>query len=146
MDMTTNATPWTPIEQLDPTEEGFRITTEHGELIRLHPDFAKGKGSVFQLVIYGGLDAYGWRTVRDIKEQEVELDIPVLPLNALLAWAETVKAVFACGAHEVMMPREFLDCLRDVSLLKKARTQEDYMKSFKVKSRFGKWLPKMVMP
>lgn len=140
MDMTTNATPWTPIEQLDPTEEGFRIRTEHGELIRVHSDFAQGRKNVFQLIIYGGLDPYGYRTVRDIKEQAVELVIPVLPLNALLAWATVVKKVLACGAAEVMMPSDFLVCLRGAALLKKARTTEDYEKAFVVKGRFGKWL------
>ena len=82
-------------------------------------------------------------SIRDVKEQDVFLDMPIectlARLGIYLAALQTVLADVLASKHvELLMPHELLD----FSALKlvRAQTADDFAKALRMKSRLGTYL------
>jgi hypothetical protein len=98
-------------------------------------------GVVVRLVIWDSSD--GNLTIRDIKEQDVFLDMPIEctldRLGTYLAALEVVLVeVLASKNADYLMPHDLLD-LSALELVR-AQTTDDFAKALRVKSRLGKYL------
>lgn len=129
----------------NPYEPNFAIRTEHAELYSINVRHHGSATITLQLLIYEPtLNRFGEKTVRDIKEQEIELKsvwgagVPSDPKAFLEGWA-TVVAEALMGYPETMMPRDFFRGFESAAGLKKARTVEDYVDAFRAKTRLGKF-------
>lgn len=134
----------------NPYSPEFKIKTANAELYRVGPSTGTGPGAskpgwiVLQLLILTPKDTRSEQTIRDIKEQGVELqelnDLPLTTTDAcILGWATVVAELLAGSDVETLMPRDFFRGFESAANLKKAKTSSDFSDAFRAKTRLGRW-------
>jgi hypothetical protein len=105
-------------------------------------DRGDGKyGVVIRLFIWE--DANGTLSIRDIKEQDIYVDLPEdCTFERLVMYLRgmemAMEDVLASPQVETLMPHDLIDW--SALKLRKAETAEDFDKALRLKSRLGKYL------
>jgi hypothetical protein len=98
-------------------------------------------GAVVRLIIWE--DANGTLSIRDVKEQDIYVDLPEdCTFERLVMYLRgmemAMQDVLASPQIETLMPHDLLDW--SALKLRKAETVEDFDKALRMKSRLGKYL------
>jgi hypothetical protein len=111
------------------------------EFVELSDRGGEQYGTVVRLIVWDEID--GKSSIRDVKEQDVYLDLPhdctferlVIYLRGM---EMAMEDVLASPQVETLMPHDLLDW--SALKLRKAETAEDFDKALRLKSRLGKYL------
>ena len=98
-------------------------------------------GVVVRLICWA--DDHGTRSIRDVKEQDIYLDLPEdCTFERLVIYLRgmdmAMQDVLASPEVDTLMPHDLLDW--SALELRKAETIEDFDKALRMKSRLGKYL------
>ena len=98
-------------------------------------------GVVVRLICWA--DDHGTRSIRDVKEQDIYLDLPEdCTFERLVMYLRgmdmAMQDVLASPEVDTLMPHDLLDW--SALELRKAETVEDFDKALRMKSRLGKYL------
>jgi hypothetical protein len=98
-------------------------------------------GIVIRLICWD--EANGTRSIRDIKEQDIYVDLPEdCTFERLVTYLRgmemAMQDVLASPQIETLMPHDLVDW--SALELRKAETVEDFDKALRMKSRLGKYL------
>ena len=117
------------------------------EYIEVEPlERANSWGGTFRLIVWEIDESTGVQSIRDVKEQQVYLGLTDLEVATLARFNEVVRALvrvlnraLAYPHVETLMPHDLID-FRPIKLVT-ARTEDDFVAAYEVKSRLGRYLP-----